>query len=90
MSAGRSAPRYEALAALYPRSRELQRYFLEYYTMVVQICHTLFAFLQKSVAKRLVMILNDSELITYEFQLQNPGNSIKDEASLQTAIHVDE
>jgi hypothetical protein len=90
MSVGRSAPRYEALAAFYPRSGELRHYFLEYYTVVVQMCNTIFAFLQKSVVKRLVMILNDSELSNYEFQLRHLGNSVKDEASLQMATDVDE
>jgi hypothetical protein len=54
------------------------------------MCNNIFAFLKKSVAKRLVMILNDSELSNYEFQLHHLGNSVKDEASLQMAIDVEE
>ena len=38
MDVGRSAPRYQSMALLYPRSKELQAYLCEYFIAVVGLC----------------------------------------------------
>lgn len=42
MDVGRSAPRYQAIALLYPRSTKLQSYLTEYFIVVVGLCRYLF------------------------------------------------
>ncbi|KAM0244239.1 hypothetical protein ACHAP5_006452 [Fusarium lateritium] len=39
MAVGRSAPRYQALAVIYPKSKNLQRYLYEYFIIVTRLCN---------------------------------------------------
>jgi hypothetical protein len=62
MEIGRSTPRYQTLALLYPRSNALQSHLSEYYIVVVHLCHKLLKFTQKSTFCQIVSTLSDSEI----------------------------
>jgi hypothetical protein len=62
MEVGRSAPRYQALALLYPRSQALQSYINEYFIVVVRLCHRMMTFSKKSMFAKSTSALNDADL----------------------------
>ncbi|KAJ5288755.1 hypothetical protein N7478_001785 [Penicillium angulare] len=90
MVIGRSAPRYEKLAILYPRSKELQSFLTEYFTIVVQLCHRILRFTQKSTLGRIGATLNDSDLIGFQQQLESRARDIKDEVNYLMAQRIEE
>lgn len=59
MSVGQSAPRYEKLALLYPKSLELRSHLAEYFIVVVKLCQTTLAYSQKSAFGQLKSALSD-------------------------------
>ncbi|KAH7261562.1 hypothetical protein BKA59DRAFT_488949 [Fusarium tricinctum] len=62
MNVGRSAPRYQAIALLYPRSKKLQSHLSEYFLVVVRICHDLLKLTQKSMFAQLVSFMTESDM----------------------------
>ncbi|KAJ5116102.1 hypothetical protein N7456_000450 [Penicillium angulare] len=90
MVIGRSAPRYEKLSLLYPRSKELQSFLTEYFTVVVQLCHRILRFTQKSTLGRIGATLNDSDLIGFQQQLESRARDIKDEVNYLMAQRIEE
>ena len=52
MEIGRSAPSYQRMALLYPQSRHLQANVLEYFILVVQLCHRMLKYSKKSGLKQ--------------------------------------
>jgi hypothetical protein len=90
MNAGRSAPRYENIALLYPRSKKLQSHLFEYFIVVVSLCHMLFRFAQKSTISQFVSSLSDSELKTYQSDLDIWANAIKEEVSILVIERIEE
>ncbi|KAF1363445.1 hypothetical protein EJ07DRAFT_162716 [Lizonia empirigonia] len=48
MEIGRSAPRYQTIAVLYPLSKTLQAHIIEYFIVVVHLCHSIRQFSLKS------------------------------------------
>lgn len=82
MVAGRSAPRYQKLALLYPRSRILQTSLSEYFIVVVQLCHHLLKTKKRTVIGQLISSLSDSELKGYETALLRWAASVKEEVDL--------
>jgi ankyrin repeat domain-containing protein 50 len=82
MSAGRSAPRYERMALLYPRSRALQSQLSEYFIVVVRLCHQLLKLSKKSILGQLVSYPGDSELKNYQSEFDRWASSIKEEVGL--------
>ncbi|KAH6696537.1 hypothetical protein BKA61DRAFT_448954, partial [Leptodontidium sp. MPI-SDFR-AT-0119] len=90
MIAGRSAPRYQTIALLYARSKNLQSHLAEYFIVVVGLCHMLFRFTQKSTFGQFVSSLSDSELKTYQSDLDLWANSIKEEVILLVAQKIEE
>jgi hypothetical protein len=85
MHIGRSAPRYHAMALLYPRSTKVQSYLSEYFIVVVRLCRYLFNFGQKSTVQRFAFALNDSDLVAFRTELDEWANSIKEEVHLNEA-----
>jgi ankyrin repeat protein len=85
MDTGRSAPRYQAMALLYPRSTKLQSYLFEYFIVVVSFCRYLFKFGQKSTIQQFTSSLNDSHLKAFQADLENWANSIREEMHLSDA-----
>lgn len=57
MAIGRAAPRYQAMALLYPRFKKLQSYLAEHFILVVKLCHYLFKYEQKSTVRQLAFSL---------------------------------
>src|ERR1700761_5883207 len=90
MAVGRSAPRYQAMALLYPQSKDLQSHLFEYFIEVVGVCHQLLKFTQKSAFGQFATTLSDSDLKTYQSKLDLWANTIKDEMSLLMAKRINE
>ncbi|KAF2179739.1 hypothetical protein K469DRAFT_741530 [Zopfia rhizophila CBS 207.26] len=82
MTVGRSAPRYQIMALLYPRSKILQSHLSEYFIVVVRLCHKLLKFTQKSTFGQAASTLSDSDMKTFQSELGHWANSIKEEMSL--------
>lgn len=90
MVIGRSAPRYEKLALLYPRSKDLQSLLVEYFTVVVRLCHRILKFTQKSALGKFGATLNDSDLVGFQHQLESRARDIKDEVNYLMAHRIEE
>ncbi|KAJ5106165.1 NACHT nucleoside triphosphatase [Penicillium angulare] len=84
MDIGRSAPRFESMALLYPHSHELQAYISEYFILVVKLCHDILKFKNQSSLGKFGSSLSHS-FDKYNSELQSWGTSIKDEVQLQIA-----
>ncbi|KAL5372356.1 hypothetical protein DPSP01_013559 [Paraphaeosphaeria sporulosa] len=85
MDVGRSAPRYQAIALLYPRSAKLQSYLNEYFIVVVGLCRYLFKFGQKSTVQQFASSLSDAHLKTFQTDLEKWASSIKEQMHLSEA-----
>jgi ankyrin repeat protein len=85
MDIGRAAPRYQAIALLYPRSKKLQSYLSEYFILVVQLCRYLFKYGQKSSVRQFTSSLSDSHLKGFQTDLDKWANSIKEHMRLVEA-----
>ncbi|XP_014553664.1 hypothetical protein COCVIDRAFT_40310 [Bipolaris victoriae FI3] len=85
MDVGRSAPRYQAIALLYPRSLELQSNLSEYFIVVVGLCHYLFKFGQKSTIQQFASSLSDARLKTFQTDLHKWATSIKEQMDVSEA-----
>ncbi|KAF6825989.1 hypothetical protein CMUS01_09621 [Colletotrichum musicola] len=88
MEAGRQAPRYQALALIYPKSKNLQSYLFEYYVVVVELCQTIHKYAQQSTFGQMKSSIKDSDLKGYQSDLQLWSSSIKEEANLLLSQHV--
>jgi ankyrin repeat protein len=78
------------MALLYPQSKKLQSYLAEYFIAVVGLCHTMFKFTHKSTIGQFASSLSDSELKTYQSDLDLWANSIKEEVSMLVAKKIEE
>jgi ankyrin repeat domain-containing protein 50 len=78
------------MAILYPQSRSLQSHLLEYFIIVVRLCHRLLNFTQKSALKQFASTLSDSNLKSFQSELENRANAIKEEVSLLMAKDIHE
>ena len=90
MIVGRSAPRYQMMALLYPRSKNLQSHLSEYFIVVVRLCHQLLKFTQKSIIGQFASTLSDSDMKTYQSELDLWANTIKEEVNLLMAKKIEE
>lgn len=85
MDVGRSAPRYQEIALLYPRSAKLRSYLTEYFVVVVSLCRYLFKFGQKSTVQQFASSLSDAHLKTFQTDLDKWANLIKDQMDVSEA-----
>lgn len=90
MVAGRSAPRYEKMALLYPRSKNLQSYMCDYYITIIQICHRMLKFTLKSTLGQYAAALNDTELNSFQSSLERWANNIKEEVTFLMAERIED
>jgi hypothetical protein len=90
MSVGRSAPRYQALAVIYPKSKNLQRYLYEYFIIITRLCHQSVTWTQKSSLTRLSSTISDPDMKNFQSDLEIWSTSIKEEANLLLNQKVDE
>ncbi|KAJ6102902.1 hypothetical protein N7486_005329 [Penicillium sp. IBT 16267x] len=88
MVAGRSAPRYEKMAILYPCSKNLQSYMCDYFIILVQICHKILRFTQKSTLGQLKAALEEGELKSFQLDLERWAGNIKEEVTLLMAEKI--
>ena len=89
MVAGRSAPRHQNLALLYPQSTHLQSHLFEYYIVVVSLCHKLLKFTQRSTVGQLAVALGSLDINTYQAELDQWANAIKEEMSILIAERIE-
>ncbi|KAK5991306.1 Ankyrin repeat and KH domain-containing protein mask [Cladobotryum mycophilum] len=82
MMIGCSAPLHENMALLFPHSKNLWPYILEYCTIVVKLCHHLLAFTGKGLVQQLAMSVKDMELDLYQSELKKWSKLIDREASV--------
>ncbi|CAG8889009.1 unnamed protein product [Penicillium nalgiovense] len=91
MTAGRLAPRYEKMALLYPRSKDLQSCLCEYFILIVRLCHEMTTFTRKSTFGKLrASALGDSDLKTYQSELESWGKTIKAEVGFLMAKGIED
>lgn len=90
MSVGRNAPRYQALAVIYPKSKNLQRYLYEYFIIITRLCHQSVAWTQKSSLKRVSSSIGDPDMKNFQSDLEVWSTSIREEANLLLSQKVDE
>lgn len=90
MNVGRSAPRYQTIALLYSQSKILQSHLSEYFIVVVGLCHQLLKFTQKSAFRQVASTLSDSDIKTFQSDLDACANAIKEEMNLLMAQRIEE
>ncbi|KAK7431630.1 hypothetical protein QQZ08_001848 [Neonectria magnoliae] len=90
MNAGRSAPRYQQMALLYPRSKSLQGDICEYLIVVVHICHEVLRLSKKSYVAQLLVTLSDENVKQHQIELETWAASIKEEVNFLIAQKFDE
>ncbi|KAL8284840.1 hypothetical protein RB600_009325 [Gaeumannomyces tritici] len=81
MAIGRSSPRHEMMALLYPQSKRLQSYLCEYFIVVVNLCHQHLKLTNKSVLVQLLSFPSDTELKAYQSGTDLWASHIKDEVN---------
>ncbi|GKU10324.1 unnamed protein product, partial [Fusarium langsethiae] len=81
MAIGRNAPRYQAMAALYPKSKRLQGYLCECFT-IIKLCHQSVLWTKKSVIGRFTSMINDPQMKTFKDDLEVWSAAIKEETNL--------
>ncbi|PWY82524.1 ankyrin [Aspergillus eucalypticola CBS 122712] len=82
MAVGRSAPRYQLMGAVYPTSRRLRTSMLEYFIVVVQLCHHAMKLSRKTAIGQWVSTFT-SALKGYQSDLEIWATAIKEEVNLQ-------
>lgn len=90
MTVGRSAPRYEQMALLYPRSRTLQSHLSEYFIVIVRLCHRLLRLTKKSFLGQMVSFPGEAEIRDCASELDRWATSIKEEVALLMSRSVEE
>ncbi|KAI6088401.1 hypothetical protein F4821DRAFT_233642 [Hypoxylon rubiginosum] len=85
MIVGQSAPRYQEMVALHPRSKALRALGLEYYIVVVRLCRQVVSICNKSTLEQLKVFFKDSDITTYQSELLRYSHSIKEQLSLEEA-----
>ncbi|CEI70509.1 hypothetical protein FVEN_g992 [Fusarium venenatum] len=82
MAMGRNAPRYQAMAALYPKSKALQVNLCEYFIVITKLCHQSVLWTKKSALGRLASTMNDPQMKTFKDDLDLWSSAIKEETDL--------
>ncbi|GLA81330.1 hypothetical protein AtubIFM56815_004974 [Aspergillus tubingensis] len=81
MAVGRSAPRYQLLGAVYPKSQRLKTSMLEYFITVVQLCHHVMKLSRKTAFGQWASTLT-ATLKGYQSDLELWAAAIKEEVNL--------
>ncbi|GAB1318907.1 NACHT domain-containing protein [Madurella fahalii] len=90
MTVGRSAPRYEKMALLYPRSEALQSHLSEYFIVIIRLCHRLLGLTKKSIWGQVLSLPNDPDVQDCASELERWACSIKDEVNLLMCQSMEE
>lgn len=90
MAVGRSAPRYQQMALLYPRSKKLQSSLNEYFLVVVRVCHDMLKLKKKSIFSKLTSFMTESDISSYQSDFGLWATAIKEEVDLLMAQEIQE
>lgn len=90
MEIGRSSPRHEKLALLYPRSSDLQAYLNEYFIVVVRFCYNIQQYAQKSAFRQFASAMGDSTIKTTQNELESWAKQIKEEMEILLVKRIEE
>jgi hypothetical protein len=90
MNIGRSSPRHQELALLYPRSKDLQAHVNEYFIVVVRFCHEMLGFTQMSAFRQFATTLGGDLVNKTQSDIDHWGNRIKDEMLWLVAKRTEE
>ena len=82
MEVGRSAPRYQEMALLYPQSQNLQSNVCEYFIVVVRLCHQMVKFTKQSMFQQLRTFLSDQDMKNYHEEFERWAKCIKEEVDV--------
>ncbi|KAH8881558.1 hypothetical protein GQ53DRAFT_667454, partial [Thozetella sp. PMI_491] len=88
MTVGRSAPRYQSMALLYTQSKNLQSHLSEYLLVVVRLCHKLLRSTQQPMFKRVMSLISESELKSFQSDFDLWASAIKEEMELLTTQEI--
>jgi hypothetical protein len=89
MEAGQSTRQHSDLALLYPRSKSLQTYIIEFFIVVVQICLRYHRYSQKSALGKFTSSLNDSDIKEARSNLLFWSKSIQSEMTTLIAKAIE-
>ena len=89
MEAGHSTQQHSNLAALYPRSKNLQTNIIEFFIVVVHICLRFHRYTQKSGPAKFVSSLNDSDIEELRSSLIAWSKAIQEEITTLVAQTVE-
>ena len=84
MQLGQAAPRYQQMASIWPRSKTLQTYLIEYFIVVTQLCHHIFKICNQPLLKQLMTTMQ-GPLSSFQSKLAIWANAIRDEMHIQTS-----
>ncbi|KAH7138965.1 hypothetical protein B0J11DRAFT_588594 [Dendryphion nanum] len=90
MDIGRSAPRYQELALVYPRSSHLQSYLCEYFIVVVNLCNHTIKWAQKSAIQRFATAISDPDVKGFQADSVKWAKLIHEEMILLIAKRIEE
>jgi hypothetical protein len=90
MEIGRTSPRHQDLALVFPRSKDLKAYMNEYFIIVVRFCHDVLRFAQKSALRQITASLGGDKTPTFQSELRHWADQVKQEVSLLVARRVEE
>ncbi|CZS85808.1 unnamed protein product [Fusarium graminearum] len=82
MAIGRNAPRYQTMAALYPKSKALQVNLCEYFIVITKLCHQSVLWTKKSALGRFASTMNDPQMKKFKDDLDLWSSAIKEETNL--------
>lgn len=84
MNLGRTAPRYQNMALIWPKSKTLQTYLSEYFVVVTQLCHHIFKVCHQPLRKKFTNTMQ-GPLESFKSNLDIWASAIRDEMHIQTA-----
>ncbi|KAI8628212.1 hypothetical protein F5Y19DRAFT_438505 [Xylariaceae sp. FL1651] len=85
MVVGRTAPRYQEIVVLYPKSKALQNFGLEYLISVVNLCRQVVTVCNQSGIGQLKSFFKDLDVGGYQTELLKWANAIKEQLSIEEA-----
>src|ERR1700760_2547730 len=84
MNIGNSAPRYQNITLLYPRSKKLLAHAQEYFLVAVNFCHELLRLSKKSRLGKLVAAISDRDIKTFQSNFDKWAKLIDQEVQTLT------
>src|SRR4051812_31881304 len=90
MDIGRSPPRYQSMALLYPRSTNLRIYLCNYFAVITRVCHQFVTFSQKSLIGQLAASLDETRLRGSQAELEKWSRAIREEVNFLQARTVED